>query len=88
MIQIKIKVTPNARKNEILSFEGDILKCKIKGSSEKGTANEDLIEFISSEFKVPKSNMSILSGHTSRLKKLNIENLNLKLYNGPFKNGL
>lgn len=68
-----VKVIPNARKNERVEFAGGALKVRIKAPPDKGKANEALIEFLSGEFSVPKSQIRILSGHSSRLKKVEIQ---------------
>jgi uncharacterized protein (TIGR00251 family) len=70
---IQVKVTPNASRNQILGWEGEVLKVRIKGVPEKGRVNEELIEFLADEWDIPKSRIAILSGHTSRLKRLKIE---------------
>ena len=72
-ITIKVKVTPNASKNQIIGWEGEVLRVRIKGVPEKGRVNAELIEFLSEEFDIPKSKIEILSGHASRLKRLKIE---------------
>ncbi|NTU69852.1 DUF167 domain-containing protein, partial [bacterium] len=48
-------------------------KILIKSVPEKGKANKELISILSKHFKVPKSTVSLLSGHTSRNKIINIE---------------
>lgn len=72
-IILQIKVTPNASKNEILGFEGEVLRVKIKGVPEKGKVNKELIKFLAKEFQVAQSEIQILSGKTSRNKKIKIE---------------
>ncbi len=72
MAHIIVKVTPNASQNQIVGWEGDMLKVRIRGVPEKGRVNEELIEFLAEEFGVPKSAIEIASGHTSRLKRLKI----------------
>lgn len=70
---LMVKVTPNARKNSNEGFHDGILKVRIHAPPDKGKANETLIEFLSETFSIPKSRIRILSGHTSRLKKIEIE---------------
>lgn len=72
MTQIIVKVTPNASQNQIVGWEGETLKVRIRGVPEKGRVNEELVDFLSEEFGVPKSAIEIASGHTSRLKRLKI----------------
>ncbi len=72
---VKVIVTPNARKDEIIGFQEDALKVKLHATPEKGKANDKLIEFLSKELGIPKSKIKILAGHTSRRKKLEIQGM-------------
>jgi uncharacterized protein (TIGR00251 family) len=72
---LQVKVTPNASKNEILGWEGSLLRIKIRGAPEKGKVNEALIEFLANELNIAKSRIELLSGHTSRFKRLKIEGI-------------
>ena len=62
-----IKISPNAKKNEIIS-EGEIFKIKITAQPIDGKANKALIEFLSKNFKIPKTSIKILKGETSKEK--------------------
>lgn len=70
-----VKVIPNARKNMVQDFSGSVLKVRINAPPDKGKANDALIELLSEYFSVPKSRIHILSGHTSRLKKIEIDGI-------------
>lgn len=72
---VQIKVTPNAAKNQILGFKEGILSVRVRGVPEKGRVNEELIDFLADTLNIAKSRITILSGHTSRLKRLKIEGL-------------
>lgn len=72
---VQIKVTPNASKNKIIGFNEGILCVRIRGVPEKGRVNEELINFLADTLNIAKSRISIVSGHTSRLKRLKIEGL-------------
>ena len=65
----KIKISPNASKNEIVKKEGEI-KIKITAQPIEGKANKALIEFLSKEFKIPKTSIEIIKGETSKEKTL------------------
>lgn len=73
---LRVKVIPKASKSEIVGWEGEVLKVRLKAVPEKGEANEELIRFLSREFKIPKSSITIVRGHTSREKTVLIKNLN------------
>ncbi len=72
---IQIKVTPNASKNQIVGWEGDVLRIRVKGVPEKGKVNEELIAFLATTLKVAKSRIEIVSGHTARLKRVKIDGI-------------
>ncbi|PIS03408.1 MAG: hypothetical protein COT85_00405 [Chlamydiae bacterium CG10_big_fil_rev_8_21_14_0_10_42_34] len=72
---LKVKVTPNSSKNQILGWEGEVLRIKLRGVPEKGKVNIELVEFLAIFLNVAKSRIEILNGHTSRLKKLKIEGI-------------
>ena len=62
-----IKISPNAKKNEIIK-NGDEIKIKITAQPIDGKANKALIEFLSKEFKIPKTSITIIKGETSKEK--------------------
>ena len=69
-LEIAIKVFPNSGKNEIIGWENDELKIRVAAPPEKGSANEELIAFLSKKLKISKSNIKLLSGATCRHKRL------------------
>lgn len=72
---LKIKVTPRGSKTEILGTLPDgTIRIKLKAAPVDGAANDALIKLISEEWDIPKSKIKLKSGHTSRLKTLEISN--------------
>ena len=65
-IIVNIKISPNARNSEIIKT-ADEVKIKITAQPVDGKANKALIEFLSKEFKIPKTYISILKGETLNL---------------------
>ncbi len=64
-----IKISPNSKKNEIIN-EGEIIKIKITAQPIDGKANKALVEFLSKNFKIPKTSIKILKGETSKEKTI------------------
>ncbi|MCL2284646.1 MAG: DUF167 domain-containing protein [Fibromonadales bacterium] len=64
---IQVKVIPNASKTELVKTE-DGYKARIQCAPEKGKANDALIALLSEKFGVPKSDIEITKGKTSRSK--------------------
>jgi len=71
-MKITVKVKPNARENSLVETGVNTFAAKVSLPPEKGKANERVIELVSKHFKVPKSGISILKGHTSSVKLLEI----------------
>ena len=68
-ILISFKISPNASKNEIIKTE-DGIKIKITAQPVDGKANKALVEFLSKQFKIPKTSIEIVKGHTSKEKTI------------------
>ena len=77
-MKIKVKINPNSKKNQIISYEDDLLKIKIHAAPEKHKANIELINFLSKILKIAKSQIQISKGQTSRLKTLIINDLTVE----------
>ena len=66
-LMVSLKISPNAKKNEIIKDESGI-KIKITAQPVEGKANKALIEYLSKTFKVPKTSVEIVKGDTSKEK--------------------
>ncbi len=69
---VHIKISPNSKKNEIVREE-EYTKIKITAQPIDGKANKALIEFLSKNFKIPKTSIKILKGETSKEKTILFE---------------
>ena len=84
--KIKIKISPNSSKCEIINSENE-LKIKLTAQPIEGKANKCLIDFLSKTFKIPKSNIEIVKGETSKEKTIlfkNLENEKLEVLKSAF----
>ncbi len=70
-----VKVLPNAAQEEIVGWEGEELKIRLKAIPEKGKANHALIAFLAKKLSVPKNAIVIVRGETNRHKRLTIDGL-------------
>lgn len=68
-ILISFKISPNASKNEIIKTDEGV-KIKITAHPIDNKANKALVEFLSKQFKIPKTSIEIVKGHTSKEKTL------------------
>lgn len=69
-IILPVKVIPKASQHAIVGWQGGELKIRLAAIPEKGEANAALIAFLSRELKVAKSQILLVSGHSSCHKRL------------------
>ena len=72
---LSIRVIPRSPRSRIDGRRGDALLVRLAAPPVDGAANEALIELLSREFQVPKRQVSILSGATSRDKRVELAGL-------------
>jgi uncharacterized protein (TIGR00251 family) len=72
-MRIKVKVKPNAGKNELKKITEDYFEARVTVPPEKGKANERVTELLSKHFKIPKSRITLSSGQTFKEKVFIIE---------------
>jgi len=70
-----VKVHPRARQNAITGQLGDALKLSLTAPPIEGRANEACIEFLANLLKLPRSSVTIASGHSSRRKVIRVVGL-------------
>ena len=70
---LHLHIQPNANKDEWVGFHGERIKLRIKSPPVDGKANARLLKFIADEFGVHKSACQLISGETSRDKKISIQ---------------
>jgi uncharacterized protein len=74
-IRLKVRVTPNARKNTVVSWTRDEVRLKIKAPPVEGKANAALIEYLSELTSVPRAKIQLKAGEKSRIKLVEIDAL-------------
>ncbi len=76
-VLLKIHVQPKASRNSIAGIFNGALKIKVQAPPADGAANKACIALLSKLLKVPKSHISIKSGHKSRDKTLKLKGLSI-----------
>lgn len=69
---VQIKVAPKSGRHEWKLDKSGNIKCYLKSAPEKGMANRELIQLLAKALHVTQSDIEIVSGLTSRLKKIKI----------------
>jgi len=67
-IRFSVHLQPRASKNEIAGLHGSSLKVRVTAPPVEGLANEALIDFLSQSLDIPRRNVCIVSGFSSRNK--------------------
>ena len=67
-----LQIVPRASRSEWGGTHGDALKVRLAAPPVDGKANEALIEFLAGHYNVPRRNIRIVSGETSRRKIVEI----------------
>jgi uncharacterized protein (TIGR00251 family) len=70
---IRIRLTPRSARDEVLGFEGDVLRARVTAPPVEGRANEALLGLLADALGVPKSALRIVRGQRSREKLVAIE---------------
>lgn len=71
-IVIEVKVQPRSSRREIVGTVGNVIRVKLTAPPVGGAANEQLIELLSEEFGVRKSDITILRGESSTRKTIKL----------------
>ena len=71
-IVFNVYVLPKSSRNHVSGVHGGALKLKITAAPVEGAANKMCIQFLARVLRVAKSRIQIVSGHTSRIKRIRI----------------
>jgi uncharacterized protein (TIGR00251 family) len=72
-LELEVHAQPGARRTEVRGLHGGALKISLQARAVQGAANEALLEFLAAELSVAKKRCAIVSGQTSRRKRVRIE---------------
>ena len=72
-VVVVLHVQPGARRTAIVGPHGDRLKVAVASPPADGRANTTLIEFLADRLAIPKSRLRLVSGASSREKRLAID---------------
>ncbi|HEY1080466.1 MAG TPA: DUF167 family protein [Bdellovibrio sp.] len=71
-VRLHLFIQPKSSKNEVVGIHNGEIKIKITAPPIDGRANEDLIEYLSDLFDVPKRDIILAKGETGRHKTVDI----------------
>ncbi|MDH4030166.1 MAG: DUF167 family protein [Chromatiales bacterium] len=68
-----LRIQPRSSRDDFAGVVGDRMKVRVRSSPVDGAANEALIKFLASRFRVTRSSVRLVSGHRSRNKVVEID---------------
>ena len=74
-VTFSVRVIPRASRSEIVGEHDGALKVKLASPPVDGAANAELIKLFAKRFGVSKSDIEIVTGETSKNKRIKINNL-------------
>jgi uncharacterized protein (TIGR00251 family) len=73
-----LHVQPGAKRNEVVGLHGEALKIRLAAPPVDGKANACLIEYLAERLDLPKSRFQLISGQTSRAKRIAVAGVDLE----------
>jgi len=70
---LRVQVVPRSSRSEVVGEHNGALRVRLAAPPVDGAANDELIHVLAKTFKVPRSAVTILSGHSGRLKQVSID---------------
>lgn len=70
-MNIEVRVITNAKRREVM-YEGACLKVKLTALPREGKANEELVEYLASLFRLRKSDIEITRGEKAKRKVVSL----------------
>ena len=86
MTDLRVRVTPRAKRNEIAGWRDGVLLVRVAAPPVEGKANASVLKLLAKRLRVPRSSLIVVQGESSRDKLIRIERLNeedLKAALGP-----
>ena len=74
---LRLHIQPGAKKTEVAGEHGEALKIRLSAPPVDGKANACLIEFLAKQLGVAKSAVELLSGDTSRAKRVRVDGVTI-----------
>lgn len=79
---VTFKVVPRASKSEFAGREEAWIKVRLQAPPVDGKANDALIAFLADRFKVPRRDIVLVAGQTSRLKIVRLTGVPAERFDG------
>lgn len=73
--RLDVKVSPKASRNAVTGWMGEVLKISVTAVPERGKANDAVEQLLADALGLPRSAVTVVAGHSSKLKRVQIVGL-------------
>ena len=73
-----MRVSPGARRSEVVGRLGDAWKLRVRSAAERGRANDEVTALLARTLALSARDVRIVSGHTSRDKLVELDRLTIE----------
>lgn len=73
--RVAVRVSPGAKRSEIVGRHGDAWKVRVTAPPERGRANAALVELVAASLGVPAARVTLLAGAAGKDKVIGVEGL-------------
>jgi uncharacterized protein len=72
LTRVRLRVAPGATRAGVVGRHGDAWKVRVTAPAEGGRANEAVVRLLAETFAVPRSSVTLVSGHAARDKIVDV----------------
>ena len=76
-VRVSVHVQPRASRSEVAGAHGSALKVRLHAPPVDGAANDELVDFLARELGIARKAVTIISGHSSRGKSVQISGVSI-----------
>ena len=73
--RLRIRVSPGARKTELVGRQGEAWKVRVAAPPERGRANDAVLKLLAERLRVPAAELSVVAGRSARDKIIELRGL-------------
>ena len=74
-VRLRVRVSPGARRSEVVGRLGDAWKVRVRSAPERGRANDEVTAVLAKTLRLPPRDVRIVAGHASREKVVELHGL-------------
>ena len=74
-LRLRVRVSPGARRAEVVGRLGDAWKLRVRSAPERGRANDEVVVLLARTLGLTPRDVRVVAGHTSRDKVVELEGL-------------